>query len=223
MLLRFIYPSGFSPPLRKFRSPSSSFQTPSILHSILLESLLNLPLEGLVWRYRVNHATCAWSLWWLLVTRRVEPCLMSYTGACIAWPPRVPSSLLPAIPHLALRAPVPCTWLRALAGAIHPMAWMPFLLSWFSSFCSISRNSAQKYSPGNCFWTPCFKCLLCAHISWASLSALTTLKFSVPVYMCLSPPLPLPPLTIGSLWAPMMPSLLSGSTFDGMSFEFHWI
>lgn len=73
------------------------------------------------------------------------------------------------------------------------------------------------------FWTPYFKCLLCAHISWASLLALTILKFSVPVYMCLSPPLPLPTLTIGSLWGPMMPSLLSGSTFDGMSFEFHWL
>lgn len=57
-----------------------------------------------------------------------------------------------------------------------------------------------------------------------SLLALTILKFSVPVYMCLSPPpLPLPTLTIGSLWAAMMPSLLSGTAFDGMSFEFHWI
>ena len=57
-----------------------------------------------------------------------------------------------------------------------------------------------------------------------SLLALTILKVSVPVYMCLSPPpLPLPTLTIGSLWAAMMPSLLSGTAFDGMSFEFHWI
>lgn len=102
---------------------------------------------------------------------------------------------------------------------------MPFLLSWFSNstqYLGIQLKNILLESVSELHILSALSVLTYPmHLSFL---ALTILKFSVPVYMCLSPPpLPLPTLTIGSLWAAVMPSLLSGSTFDGMSFELHWI